>query len=170
MKKIVLLFTALLGVLCGFAQSNQRHFIFENMPMGSNRDAFVFQMGYNFGWKTLSQESDVEHLIGEYCECDCDILILYTPITKRPVRMTLLIKSHPSLLDSNYKTLKDRYIKTYGSPFSVKTLAKDMDIWKKEGVGVIILSKTLEGAIEVEVNDELNRATLYKEQEVIVSK
>lgn len=170
MKKAFLLFAALLGVLFSYAQGDQKHFNFENMSMGLNRDTLVFQMGYNFGWKTLSHEGSVEALKGEYCECECDILILYTPITKRPVRMTLLIKSHPSLIDANYKVFRDRYTKTYGNPFSVKTLTKDIDIWKIEGAGVMMLSKTFEGAIEVEVNDELNRASYFNEAELVVNK
>lgn len=61
------------------------------------------------------------------------------------------------------------FTKLYGTPFSIENIFEDIRIWKIKDVGVVFLTNRAQRMIEIEIVDEANLKSYYKELEVIDS-
>lgn len=174
MKKVCLLFAVLLSTMCGLAQGNPKHITFEGVSFGESRENFIFQLHDKLGWKVSLDDDDLpslltDHFKGEYRDSNCSALVTYTPITKRPVNMSFSITYHKSLVNANFNNLISMFTKLYGTPFSIENIFEDIRIWKIKDVGVVFLTNRAQRMIEIEIVDEANLKSYYKELEVIDS-
>lgn len=97
------------------------HIMFKGLSLNQNIDIFtnkLIALGYkqSFGKDTIEH---VTYLKGVFAEDSCNILIGYTPITKKVAYISLFSDPYTDwqLVKDRYVYLKEQYSLKYGKPF-----------------------------------------------------